>query len=446
MRRRVATVIVGALLVGFAAGLVQPVTGAARAATDEDYRLMRLFTEVLAEVQQKYVEKKTTKELIIQAIKGMVSSLDPHSAYLTPEEYKELQIETKGSFSGVGIEITMRDGVLTVVAPIEGTPAYNAGIQAGDKIIKIDGKLTKGMSLMEAVKAIRGPKGTKVTLTIMREGLKQLKDFTIVRDIIPIHSVRYYLLDDGYGYVRITNFQENTSSDLAKAIEVLTSQPTPLKGLVLDLRNDPGGLLSEAVRVADQFLSHGVIVSTRGRLPTQQMVFKATPDTTVPDCPVIVLVNQGSASASEIVAAALQDNKRALVVGMPTFGKGSVQSIIPLGANGALRLTTARYYTPNGRQIQAKGITPDIIVPFRPPPKTKPKASESAVVREKDLKGAIPPAPEAKNKPKKHNNSKLYYPKDKLSRDNQLTRALELLKAWEVFAPLARASAQAGAK
>lgn len=412
----------------------------ARAADESGYQRMKVFTDVLYEIEQKYVEKKSRDELITQAIKGMVSSLDPHSAYLTPEEYKELQVETKGSFTGVGIEITMRDGVLTVVSPIEGTPAYKAGLKSGDRIIKINGKLTKGMSLMDAVKHIRGPKGTKVTLTILREGVAKLKDYVIVRNVIPLHSVRHYLIEDGYGYVRVSSFQENTTRDLIAALKELQSQKVPLKGLVLDLRNDPGGLLQEAVSVADQFLSSGVIVSTRGRLPEQTMTWRASKHTTAGDYPIVCLVNNGSASASEIVAGALQDQKRAVLMGTTTFGKGSVQTILPLEDRGALRLTTARYYTPNGRAIQAKGIKPDVVVPFQPPAKKPAKKKENGMepIREKDLSGAMPAEgqekPQDEEKPK---NGKLYMPADRLARDNQLQRALDLLKAWQIFERLA---------
>jgi len=413
----------------------------AKAASDEDYRRMRIFTEVLSEIQRKYVEEKTPDQLITEAVKGMVSSLDPHSAYLTPDEYKDLQVETKGSFSGVGIEITMRDGVLTVVSPIEGTPADKAGVHAGDRIIKIDGKLTKGMSLMDAVKYIRGPRGSKVTLTVLREGAGQLKDLSLTRDLIPMRSVRFYLLEDGYGYLRISNFQEDTTEDVVKALNSLQSQKTPLKGLVLDLRNDPGGLLQEAISVADQFITSGVIVSTKGRLPSQDMLFKATPKATAGNYPVICLINNGSASASEIVAGALQDHNRAVILGTSSFGKGSVQTIIPLEDKGALRLTTARYYTPSGRAIQAKGIEPDVVVPFEPPQEADDKQDRPQGIREKDLTGAMP-AEEEKEEPKadkeaaredKKDGNKLYMPKDRLKKDNQLTRALDLLKAWKVF-------------
>jgi len=420
-----------------------PHQASVRAAEDADYRRMRLLTEVLSEIERKYVEEKSRDELLTEAVKGMVQSLDPHSAYLTPPEYKELQLETKGSFFGVGIEITMRDGVLTVVSPIEGTPAYLAGIQAGDRIIKINGKLTKGMSLMDAVKTIRGPQGTKVTLTILHEGSAKLKDVAITRDLIPLRSVYFYLLEDGYGYVRISTFQENTTANLIKALQVLQAQKKPLKGLVLDLRNDPGGLLQEAIGVADQFLDSGVIVTTKSRPPAKEEVRRASKTVTAKNYPVICLVNNGTASASEIVAGALQDHKRAVIMGTPTFGKGSVQTIIPLEDQGALKLTTARYYTPSGRAIQAKGIEPDVTVPFVPQSQNNDK-EKSQIIREKDLSGAIP----AEEKPQKEGTppeqtqaedqkDKLYFPKNRLEKDNQLTRALDLLKAWQVFEKVA---------
>jgi carboxyl-terminal processing protease len=358
----------------------------------------------------------------------------------------------------VGIEITQKDGVLTVVSPIEGTPAFKAGVQAGDRIIKIDGKLTKGMTLMDAVKLIRGPKGSKVSLTVLREGVAKLLDYAIVREIIPLHSVRFNLLEDGYGYVRIASFQEDTTQDLVKALRGLQSQKAPLKGLVLDLRNNPGGLLQEAVSVSDQFLKGGVIVSTKGRQANQQMTYSARRETTAGDYPMVVLINNGSASASEIVAGALQDHKRAILLGAATFGKGSVQTIIPLDDKGALRLTTARYYTPSGRSIQAKGIEPDLVVPFEPPAKEKKEDRAGQAIREKDLTGVLPaeetapPAPETAvpppaAEPAKDKNgegeNKLYMTADRLNSDNQLVRALDLLKAWQVFSAMAAKPATA---
>ena len=450
--RTVKTLFILTVLVLLAGGVFRfaPQSTPANAADESEYRRMRVFTEVLAEIERKYVEKKPPQELITSAIKGMVSSLDPHSSYLTPEEYKDLQVETKGSFFGVGIEITMRDGVLTVVSPIEGTPAYQAGVKAGDRIIKIDGKLTKGMSLMKAVKSIRGTQGSKVVLTMMREGLGKLLDISITRDLIPLHSIRRYMLEDGYGYIRISNFQEDTTSDLVKALRLLQTQKVPLKGLVLDLRNDPGGLLQEAVSVADQFLDKGVIVSTRGRRPDQKMTWEARQATAAGEYPVVCLVNNGSASASEIVAGALQDHKRAVILGVTTFGKGSVQTIIPLEDAGALRLTTARYYTPNGRAIQAKGIVPDVVVPFEPVDANKKAAPKSQAIREKDLTGAMPAEgePEKGSKAKAEEqgeNGKLFMPAERLAGDNQLKRALDLLKAWQVFEKVAAKQAEGSA-
>jgi len=335
-------------------------------ATEEGtYEQLKLFASVYDLVQRYYVTEVEPQKLIYGAIEGMLRSLDPHSSFLKPTDYKELQIETKGSFTGIGIEISLRDGILTVVSPIEGTPAYKAGLKANDKIIKIEGKSTKNMGLIEAVKLLRGPKGTKVTISIFREGWNQLKDVTLTRDVIPIKSVRYHTLEQGYGYVRISNFQNKTSLELRKALNDLEKEGE-LKGLVLDLRNNEGGLLDQAVKVADQFLDEGLIVYTDGRIKDQIMRFTAHPDPEPSTYPIVILVNEGSASASEIVAGALQDHKRALVMGTQTFGKGSVQTIIPLEDGAAVRLTTALYYTPSGRSIQAKGIVPDIIVPFVP--------------------------------------------------------------------------------
>jgi len=331
------------------------------ARTDKTYEKLRIFTEVLEIVQKNYVEDVKTEKLISGAIEGMLHSLDPHSAYLTPDMYRELQVETKGSFGGLGIEIALKDGILTVIAPIEDTPAYRAGIKAGDKILKINGESTKGMSLQASVNKLRGPKGTEVTITIMREGFNQLKDFTIVRDVITIKSVKFKTLEKGYGYLRIMQFQEQTSTDVRKALDELKKEnPQGINGLVIDLRNNPGGLLDQAVDVSDVFLEHGVIVTIKGRGDHEKMVFNAHKAKTIPSWPLVVIVNQGSASASEIVAGALQDYGRAVILGSKTFGKGSVQTIIPLEDGSGIRLTTARYYTPNGRSIQDHGIEPDI--------------------------------------------------------------------------------------
>ncbi|MGQ9689172.1 MAG: S41 family peptidase [Desulfobaccales bacterium] len=325
---------------------------------------LRVFAEALSVVEQQYVEPKTTKDLVYGAIQGAVGALDPHSSFMTPEEFKDLQVETKGKFSGIGIEITMKNRILTVVSPIEGTPAFRAGIQAGDQIIKVDGVPTKNISLSEAVRKIRGPKGSKVTLTINRQGFTKPRDFSIVREIIPIRSVKARLIEGGYGYIRVSNFQDTTDKDLRNFLTKMVQRPSSLKGLILDLRNDPGGLLDQAVLVADEFLSHGLIVRTEGRDSRQRMQFHARPGN-VGDrepFPIVVLINEGSASASEIVAGALKDQNRAVVVGTKSFGKGSVQTIIPLSDGSALRLTTALYYTPSGKTIHEKGIIPDIEV------------------------------------------------------------------------------------
>jgi carboxyl-terminal processing protease len=329
---------------------------------------IKVFAQALALIEEQYAEPKTTKDLVYGAIQGTLGTLDPHSSFMTPEEFRELQIETKGKFSGIGIEIAMKDRILTVVSPIEGTPAYQAGLKAGDQIVKINGKTTKNTNLTEAVKMIRGPKGSKVTLTINREGFQQPKDFIITREIIPIRSVKARIFDDGIGYIRLTNFQDQTDHDLQAYLTKMKQRLIPFKGLVLDLRNDPGGLLEQAVRVSDEFLKSGLIVYTEGRSRNQNMRFYARPaqEGKMATIPLVVLINEGSASASEIVAGALKDQKRALILGTKSFGKGSVQTIIPLEDGSALRLTTALYFTPSGVTINDKGIQPDVVVEDKP--------------------------------------------------------------------------------
>jgi carboxyl-terminal processing protease len=335
----------------------------AQALPDDTYRQLQTFANVLAIVQKNYVEPVSTKQLVNGAITGMLASLDPHSAYLTPDLYRDLEVETRGSFGGLGIEITIKNDVLTVVSPIEGTPAYNAGIKAGDQILKINDDFTKGMTLTDAVKMMRGPKGSKIRLTIHREGIADLFTVSVLRDVIRIKSVKTKELKNGYGYVRITTFQDGTNDDVDKAIEKFAKlDHGRIKGLVLDLRDNPGGLLNQAVSVSDDFVDGGLIVYTQGRLENQQQKYFAHKKKDFADFPMVVLVNGGSASASEIVAGALQDQRRAIIEGTQTFGKGSVQTILPLDDQSALRLTTARYYTPNGRSIQAVGITPDVVV------------------------------------------------------------------------------------
>lgn len=335
----------------------------AQALPDDTYKELQTFANVLAIVQKNYVEPASTKRLINGAISGMLGSLDPHSAYLTPDLYRDLEVETRGSFGGLGIEITIKNDLLTVVAPIEGTPAYQAGIKAGDQIIKINDDFTKGMALTDAVKLMRGPRGSKIHLTIHRESVSDLFTVAVTREVIKIQSVKTKTLKDGYAYIRITTFQDGTSDDVEKAMAKFQKENHGrIKGLVLDLRDDPGGLLNQAVRVSDEFLDGGLIVYTQGRLESQQQKYFAHKKKDSQDYPMVVVVNGGTASASEIVAGALQDQRRAIIEGTQTFGKGSVQTILPLDDNSALRLTTARYYTPNGRSIQAVGITPNEVV------------------------------------------------------------------------------------
>ncbi len=322
---------------------------------------LRTFAEVFEKIKNDYVEQVPDEDLLNHAIRGMLSGLDPHSAYLEPEAYKELRVGTTGEFGGLGIEVTMEDGFVKVVAPIDDTPAERAGVKAGDLIIRLDDTPVKGMTLNEAVKLMRGKPGSKIVLTIMRDGQQQPLNVTIVRDVIKVRSVKARTLEPGYGYVRVTQFQSRTGDNLRNAISRLKREnDNALQGLVLDLRNNPGGVLSAAVSVADAFLHKGPIVSTDGRIADSELRFNAKPTDILKGAPVVVIVNGGSASASEIVAGALQDHKRAVIIGSKTFGKGSVQTILPMDNGAALKLTTARYFTPAGRSIQAEGITPDI--------------------------------------------------------------------------------------
>ncbi|MBI3755770.1 MAG: S41 family peptidase [Deltaproteobacteria bacterium] len=392
------------------------------------YENIRIFTDVLSIVQDNYAEEVEPKNLIYGAVKGMLQGLDPHSSFMAPEEYKEMQVETKGSFGGIGIEIGMRDNILTVISPIEDTPAFRAGIKAGDRIVKIDEKYTKDMSINDAVKLMRGPKGAKVSIWILREGWKDPHEFAIIRDVIAIKSVKYKTLEDGFGYIRISQFQEKTSNDLEDALSKLGSKDGKLKGLVLDLRNNPGGLLQQAVEVSDKFLDSGLIVYTKGRAPGQDMRFEARADGTHPQYPMIVMVNGGSASASEIVAGALQDHKRAVILGTQTFGKGSVQTIMPLSDGSAIRLTTSKYYTPSGRSIQAKGIEPDIAVGDVA---AKDHIKEKDLERHLEAEGGEPQKPE---KPEKKIKVEEKAEKEKEeAEDIQLKRALDYLKSWYIF-------------
>jgi carboxyl-terminal processing protease len=398
------------------------------AALDKNiYKNLKTFNEVLKMVEKNYVDEVDTRTLMEGAINGMMRSLDPHSSYMTADMYKELEVETRGSFGGIGIEITIKKDVLTVVSPIEDTPAFIAGIKAGDQIIRIDGKSTKDISIMEAVKKLRGPKDSKVTITIMRENMIKPKDIILTRAVIKIKSVKSKIYDDDIGYIRIASFQERTVDDLRKTIEDMYAKVRTPRGIVLDLRNNPGGLLNQAVAVSDVFLKSGVIVSTKGRIKSMETKSEARDDGNEPPCPLVVLVNEGTASAAEIVSGALRDNGKALVVGSQTFGKGSVQTVIPLEDGSALKLTTAKYYTPKGRSIQAEGIAPDIVVKYIKLPEEK-EATED-FIRERDLKGHIEPKKEndvdsGKPLKKEHNDLML---------DNQLKSAIDIIKSWDII-------------
>ncbi len=409
---------------------------------------LKVFSDVFGIVQKEYVEETKPKALVYGAIKGMLETLDPHSAFMTPETFKEMQEETRGRFEGIGIEITVKDGILTVVSPIEGTPAFRAGIVAGDQILKIEGEVTKNMTLPDAVKRLRGQKGTKVNVTIMREGFTKPQEFTLTRDVIPVRSVRSELIDKNIGYIRIAQFQEKTDADFDKAIKGLEEESKGnLKGLILDLRNDPGGLLDQAVKVTDRLIDSGLIVSMEGRKEDTKIKFNAHSQGTISPYPLVVLINGGSASAAEIVAGAIQDHGRGILLGTQSFGKGSVQTIFPLKDGSGLRLTTARYYTPSGRSIQAKGIVPDIIVNQALPEEEKvTPAPKLPMPSEKDLErhlidvGKTPPKEKEKTPDKEKTSEKVKKEevKEKKPADNQLDRAVELLKSWEIFKNLAK--------
>jgi carboxyl-terminal processing protease len=416
----------------------------------ESYEELKTFSEVLSQVQRNYVEETKVKDLVQGAIRGMLSTLDPHSAYMTPEMYKEMQVETKGEFGGVGIQIGVKENRLAVIAPIDGTPAQRAGIKAGDFITKVNDEPTKDLSLMDAVQKMRGPKGTKVNLTIQREGAADPLQFMLVRDTIKIESVKSKVLEN-IGYVKLTQFQEATGRDLGKVLKQFKEQK--LQSTILDLRNNPGGLLTAAVEVSEQFLPSGkLVVYTKGRESKKDEWFAKGKDQ-MEDSPMIILVNEGSASASEIVAGALQDYGRAVIVGTTSFGKGSVQTILPLGDGSGLRLTTAKYYTPKGRSIQSTGITPDIVV--KPQPLTAiAKAEAKSGEKETDSKNGKPSATVASDKElssgngkgpnertSKNGNTTSLPPMDAsgeplLEQDVQLQKAVEMLKTWKIFKEL----------
>ncbi len=413
--------------------------------SEETYEGLKIFSDVIEIVEKNYVDPVDSKKMIEDAIQGMVSSLDPHSALLTPDAFKELQIDTQGEFTGIGIHVTMRNNLVTVIAPIEGTPAYQAGIKAGDKIIKVDGEPTE--DLRDAVKRMRGPKGTEVVITVLREESSNPIDFKIIRDVIPIHSVKSMMLKPGYGYIWITNFRDNTTDDLLSALDKIEKDnKNPIKGLVLDLRDNPGGILSQAIQVADMFLEEGEILSIKGRLKKHTKVFYAHRNDTKRDYPIVVLINAGSASASEIVAGALQDHQRALILGTTSFGKGSVQTVESLRDGYGLKFTIARYYTPSGRSIQAKGVEPDIVIPHRTITEEETKVERK--IKEADLKNHLESkrldetsdkATSDKSKTKdikKKKDDKAQegeLAKEMLMSDNQVLRALDILISYDIF-------------
>ena len=448
--------LIGALL---AAGITVGVRKKHVAGPKDERQYLALFKEVISLVKKNYVEPVDDKKLMEHAINGMLASLDPHSAYMPPEPFKEMNIQIAGAFGGVGIELSMKDDRLTVVSPIQDTPAFRAGIKSGDHIARIDDRWTRGMKIEQAVKLMRGKEGTRVTLTILREGIGKPFIFQLTRATIHLTSVQYRTMEPGYGYIKIIQFQERSAEDFAKALQTLKTQNGGvLKGLILDLRYNPGGLVDVAVRIAGQFVgegfnSDGTIVSTRGREPSANRTLYASVGEKEPHYPMVVLINGGSASASEILAGALQDHKRAVIMGTQSFGKGSVQSILPMKGGAGLKLTTAKYYTPKGRSIQAKGITPDIIVNRVDLAAAKKQAE--LPVSEKDLENHITAGkdgkPEAKPEPvqkareekpavvKEPGAKKPVHPGDEeAAKDYQLSRAIELLKGVnlvEAFAP-----------
>ena len=392
------------------------------------YKQLEIFSNVLSILQENYVEEIDTKDVLNGAIRGLLFSLDPHSSYLPPEGFKELQEETQGSFSGIGIEVTIKNDLLTIVSPIAETPADRAGLKANDIIIEINGTKTKNMGPYEAIKKLRGPKGTEVIISIHREGWENLKEITLTREIIPLQSVKAEFLSPGFIYVRITSFQSHSSKDFKTKLQQLKKEH-PIKGLILDLRNNPGGLLHQAVSIADYFLDEGRIVYTKGRRKEQNTVFSAH-ETGEKKYPLVVLVNEGSASASEIVAGAVQAQKRGIIVGTQSFGKGSVQTIIPLPDGAGLRMTTARYYTPDDRSIQALGITPDVVVPFVPCIPPEKEDLQRKFIKEIDLENHLPGSDESLTQTEDYTNTKL---EKRLLEDNQLRSAYNILKSLNLF-------------
>jgi carboxyl-terminal processing protease len=461
MMRRFALLAAGALFGALVTGSVAQFGGNATAAATDTYRQLNLFGDVFERIRSDYVEQPDEGKLVESAINGMLSSLDPHSSYLNAKDYQDMQVQTRGEFYGLGIEVTMENELIKVISPIDDTPADKAGILAGDLIAQLDGEEVRGLTLREAVEKMRGPANSSIVLTVIREGEEKPLKITVVRDVIRVQSVKWRIEND-VGYVRIASFSEQTMEGLEKAVDKIKADilETDLKGYVLDLRGNPGGLLDQAVLISDAFLDKGEVVSTRGRRADEVQRFSARAGDMVDGKPVIVLLNGGSASASEIVAGALQDHRRATLVGTRSFGKGSVQTIIPIGRAGAIRLTTARYFTPSGRSIQAKGIDPDIeVLPELPKDLQDFETVSEAELRghllgdgEKTEPGATPEEPSTTEeltgvKPPEGEDDALagalasYVPEDpKL--DKQLNYALDLLRGVQVNAAFPASSAQ----
>ena len=437
-RKPILLVIAAALFVSMTIGVAMCEQGVAH--REKLYEQIELFSDVVSIVKAEYVDEVPPKDLIYGALKGMLASLDSHSQFMDPDTYNEIKVETEGQFGGLGIEISIRDGLLTIISPIDGTPAYNAGVKAGDRIVKIDGESTKDITLLDAVKKLRGKPGTEVTITVLREKTRKLFDITITRDIIKIESIKKArIIEDKIGYIRLVEFKENSPKDLDAAIKELEEKG--MDSLILDLRNNPGGLLNVAVEISDKFLPEGVmVVSTKGRRKGQSVEFKSR-RRPYPDYPMVVMINEGSASASEILAGALQDHKRAIILGTTSFGKGSVQTVIPLRDGSAARLTTAKYFTPSDRSINNVGIVPDVVVELKEVPKeAKAEAEdifeqiaekengaeekEAGVKEKEDVEGEEPEVDSSKE-------GEIELEKEVY--DNQLSRAIDLLKGIKVY-------------
>ena len=450
-QRRFRPLVIISFLVSFGLGGVvmgSMASDTVSAMAKDRYQDLQIFAKVLNLVQQYYVEEVDSHKLIYGGIKGMLAELDPHTNFLMPEVYKEFENETSGEFGGIGIEITVQNDILTVISPIEDTPAWEAGILAGDKIVEINGESTKGFSLAEAAQRMRGKKGSKVRLGIFRDSFDKPKEFVVERGTVKVKSVKFTDLEDGYGYIRLTSFIENSAPDFEKYLGQMRAKGKDIKGLIIDLRRNPGGLLDQAVRISDLFLEKGVIVSTIGRNKREKETIYAKKEGTYSGFPIIVLINESSASASEIVAGALQDNKRALIMGQRSFGKGSVQSVVKLGDGSGLKLTVARYYTPSGRSIQAEGINPDVVVEDLDSEAYKKSVIRRDVRREQDISGHLLSEKERKDREGKNVEGDVNFwwkqdqtKKDKpknarerlLTDDMQVVQAFNYLKAWKVM-------------